>query len=84
MTSDRARHCARPSCSSAADATLTYDYGERTAWLDPLVGEAHPMAHDLCAAHADALVVPLGWALDDRRTVQALFPSEYEETSLAS
>ena len=26
------------------------------------------MAYDLCAAHADALTVPLGWRLVDRRT----------------
>ena len=68
------RHCARPSCNAAADATLTYDYANRTAWLDHLADDAHPMAYDLCAAHSDSLTVPRGWALQDRRRVQALFP----------
>jgi hypothetical protein len=74
------RHCARPGCNVSADATLTYDYRVRTAWLDHLIDEAHPMAHDLCVAHADALIVPVGWALDDRRKVLALFPTDDEET----
>lgn len=29
--------------------------------------EAHPMAYDLCADHANLLKVPKGWALSDRR-----------------
>lgn len=61
------RHCARPGCNGQAAATLTYDYANRTAWLDHLAGEAHPMNHDLCAHHADGLSVPRGWQLDDRR-----------------
>ena len=68
------RHCARPGCNSVADATLSYDYGSRTAWVDRLADDGHPMAYDLCVAHADALIVPRGWALQDRRRVQALFP----------
>ena len=46
------------------DAVLGYDYASRVAWLEPpdsLTGWG------LCTAHADALRVPLGWALDDRR-----------------
>ena len=27
------------------------------------------MTHDLCLVHADRLVVPQGWVLEDRRTV---------------
>jgi hypothetical protein len=61
------RQCARPGCSVTAAATLAYDYQQRTTWLDPLAPEAHPMAYDLCDAHADTLVVPRGWHLDDRR-----------------
>jgi hypothetical protein len=66
------RRCARPSCSSFAAATLTYDYEARTAWIELLAGELHPMAYDLCERHADALRVPRGWALQDRRTVVQL------------
>ncbi|MDP1819861.1 MAG: DUF3499 family protein [Acidimicrobiales bacterium] len=61
------RTCAKPSCSVSASATLTYDYSGMTAWVEPLNTEAHPMRYDLCAEHADALRVPRGWALQDRR-----------------
>lgn len=61
------RPCARPACAEAATATFVYDYRTRTTWLDALAGEPHPMAYDLCAAHADGLRVPRGWKLVDRR-----------------
>ena len=61
------RICAKPSCSTSASATLTYDYASRTAWVEHLNDEAHPMRYDLCSDHADALTVPQGWALQDRR-----------------
>ena len=61
------RACARPACGNTATATFVYDYHARTTWLDPLSGERHPMSYDLCPAHADALTVPRGWRLVDRR-----------------
>ena len=61
------RACARPACGHTATATFVYDYHARTTWLDPLSGERHPMSYDLCPAHADALTVPRGWRLVDRR-----------------
>jgi hypothetical protein len=61
------RTCAKPGCNTSASATLTYDYSASTAWVEPLHDEAHPMRYDLCAEHADALRVPRGWALKDRR-----------------
>lgn len=68
------RHCARPGCTETATATLTYDYGASTVWIDVLSSESHPMTHDLCPRHADALSVPRGWLLQDRRgSVTALF-----------
>jgi hypothetical protein len=51
-----------------AAAKLTYDYGQRTVWLDPFDGEPGYGAWGMCAAHADSLRVPVGWARDDRRT----------------
>jgi hypothetical protein len=63
------RQCARPGCSTAASATLLFDYRARTSSLEPLSDDDHPMAYDLCEAHADALTVPRGWRLDDRRAV---------------
>jgi hypothetical protein len=61
------RTCAKPGCNATASATLTYDYGGRTAWVEALASEGHPMAYDLCTDHADCLKVPQGWALSDRR-----------------
>jgi hypothetical protein len=61
------RTCAKPGCSVSASATLTYDYANRTAWVEPLGSDAHPMQYDLCTNHADTLRVPNGWALQDRR-----------------
>jgi hypothetical protein len=48
-------------------ATLTYDYQARVTWLDVLAGDRHPMSYDLCAGHAGAMTVPVGWRLEDRR-----------------
>ena len=61
------RGCTRPGCGDVAVATFAYDYRGRTTWLDPPAAERHPMAYDLCHPHADALTVPLGWRLVDRR-----------------
>jgi hypothetical protein len=68
------RHCARPGCGQPATATLTYRYGDQTAWVERLASESHPMTHDLCEAHADRLSVPRGWRLEDRRFVSPLLP----------
>jgi hypothetical protein len=69
------RHCARPGCNASAEATLTYDYEGRLAWIELLATEPHPMAYDLCETHADRLSVPVGWALQDRRArVQLVLP----------
>ena len=66
---ERPRLCARPACGRPATATLTYDYATRTVWLRELGGPEEAAHHsDLCLPHADRLRVPMGWALDDRRT----------------
>jgi hypothetical protein len=61
------RHCARPTCSASATATLSYDYSARTMWLEDLHDDDHPATHDLCGRHADRLTPPNGWELLDRR-----------------
>lgn len=61
------RLCSRPSCSSAASATMTYDYASRTVWLDDLADDADPNGYDLCPAHADRQGVPQRWDRTDRR-----------------
>ena len=41
--------------------TLTYVYRDSTAVLGPLAAYFEPHCYDLCAGHADRLVVPRGW-----------------------
>ena len=60
-------HCARPGCSDAPVAVLTYDYTERVAWLNDTGTPQAGSSWFLCIAHADSLRVPVGWTLDDRR-----------------
>ncbi len=62
------RSCARPACADLAVATLAYDYAASTVWLLPLDPDPGPMTHGLCDRHAETLVVPRGWTLDDRRS----------------
>ena len=62
------RHCARPGCPAPATATMTYDYGSRTVWVDSPGREPDAAsAWGLCAPHADGLRVPVGWVHEDRR-----------------
>jgi len=61
------RSCARPGCASGATATFGYEYASSTVWLDDLSPEPHPAVYDVCHRHADALTVPNGWHLVDRR-----------------
>jgi hypothetical protein len=74
MHTHTARTCDRPVCSAPALASLRFDYASRHAWLHDLDAEPDPHAHDLCADHADRLVVPRGWTFADRRSdVRPLF-----------
>lgn len=43
------------------------DADRLTVWIEPFDGSAGYRAGVLCRRHADAMVVPLGWVLDDRR-----------------
>lgn len=36
-------------------------------WIAPISGTPHDDQNVLCLRHADAMVVPRGWTLDDRR-----------------
>lgn len=61
------RRCARSGCRWPASASLTFAYAKRVVWIEDLTPEPHPAAYDLCAAHAERLAVPVGWAKDDLR-----------------
>ena len=78
------RSCARPECSSRANATLSYDYADSSVILGPLADEPHPMSHDLCEVHAVSMSVPRGWRLEDRRNVTDLPMSPSEAASESS
>lgn len=61
------RHCARPGCSGAVTAWLSYDYAGQRVWLDDPgidIGGHHSA---LCATHAARLRAPQGWSCQDRR-----------------
>ena len=68
MSRSGSRVCARPYCSKTAAATLSYSYESGSVWLDDLTVDSHPMVHDLCELHADAVTVPKGWRVVDRRS----------------
>lgn len=78
-----ARLCERPGCSAVATVAFGFDATGRVVWLGPLV-EQGPSAGRLCARHAESLVVPRGWWLDDRRSGDALFPSAEEPPESSS
>ncbi len=61
------RLCERPGCSQPADVTYGIDAEHLTVWIEPFQGAVGFRAGVLCRRHADAMVVPLGWMLDDRR-----------------
>ena len=67
---DVGRLCERPGCSEPGAASYGMEPEDLLFWVDTF----HPAdRHDtgvLCRRHADAMVVPRGWTLDDRRESQ--------------
>jgi hypothetical protein len=62
------RLCERPGCSDVAAMSYGFDADRLLVWLAPREADADPLrAGGLCKRHADAMVVPRGWTLDDRR-----------------
>lgn len=64
------RLCERPGCSAPATVTYGFDTSELSVWLAPFEPDekARPYGSGiLCRRHADALAVPRGWHVDDRR-----------------
>lgn len=58
-------------CGTPAAAAMTFDYQERSVWLNELGDNTD--GYVLCGRHADRLTPPLGWTLTDRRNVARLF-----------
>ncbi len=62
------RLCERPGCSAPADVAYGFDAESLVVWLDTFdAAQQGPRSGGLCRRHANAMVVPLGWMLDDRR-----------------
>jgi hypothetical protein len=63
-----ARLCERPGCSERGAVAYGFDADRLLVWLNTFDPDAERMrAGVLCTRHADSMVVPLGWTLDDRR-----------------
>ena len=72
-----ARLCERPGCSTPAEVAYGFDATHLVVWLDGFHAAQGARSGVLCLRHADAMIVPLGWMLDDRRElVPRLFKTE--------
>jgi hypothetical protein len=61
------RQCERPDCAEPATVAYRFDARERIVFFDHL-REGDPLAAGaLCQRHAQVMVLPRGWWLDDRR-----------------
>lgn len=61
------RLCERPGCSAPAEVAYGFDADHLAVWLDLPSAPGAARAGALCRRHADAMVVPRDWTLDDRR-----------------
>ena len=63
--------CERPGCSDVAAMAYGFDVDRLLVWLAVRDPDGDPLrAGSLCKRHADAMVVPRGWTLDDRREAE--------------
>lgn len=62
------RLCERPGCSERGAIAYGFDPDRLLVWLAPFDPSADRLrAGVLCLRHGDAMVVPIGWTLDDAR-----------------
>lgn len=61
------KQCERPGCSALAEVLYGFDPGRLLVWLEHGAIAEGSRANALCRRHADALAVPKGWSIDDRR-----------------
>jgi hypothetical protein len=70
-----AKQCERPGCKEPAIAAYFLDSAELLMTLENYVPVDGMQVNGLCRRHADALVVPRGWRIEDKReNVPRLFP----------
>lgn len=69
------KQCERPGCKELAIAAYFLDSSELLMTLENYVPIDGMQVNGLCRRHADALVVPRGWRIEDKReNVPRLFP----------
>ncbi len=61
------RLCGRPGCSDGASVAYGMRAADLVFWLDALPSDPGDDVAVLCRRHADSMVVPRGWTLDDLR-----------------
>jgi hypothetical protein len=61
------RLCERPGCSAPAEVSYGIDNSALLVWIDNRPLPERELAGRLCRRHADAISVPRGWSVDDRR-----------------
>lgn len=61
------KQCERPGCSAPVEVLYGFDPGRLLVWLEHGAIPEGSRSNALCRRHADALVVPKGWSIDDRR-----------------
>lgn len=61
------RLCGRPGCSERASVAYGMRAEDLVFWLDRLPTAPDAIGGVLCRRHADSMVVPRGWTLDDLR-----------------
>jgi len=74
------RLCERPGCAGPAEVSYGIDHVSLVVWVDNKALSERELAGRLCRRHANALVVPRGWTIDDRRdAVPKLFRVDDEK-----
>jgi hypothetical protein len=74
------RLCERPGCAGLAEVSYGIDHVSLVVWVDNKAVSERELAGRLCRRHANALVVPRGWTIDDRRdAVPKLFRVDDEK-----
>jgi hypothetical protein len=64
------RLCELPSCSRFADVAYGFDAASRLIWFDQYdESVSDTAAGRLCRRHAESLIPPRGWVLENRRAV---------------
>lgn len=61
------RLCGRPGCSEPASVAYGMRAEDLVFWLDALPDATDGIGGALCRRHADTMIVPRGWTLDDLR-----------------